>query len=1087
MTEQRSKIAELSLEERSQLEKRLLRKRRGSVRKSTIPRRATPTPVVSSFSQARLWILDQFEGGGSVYNMSSAMRLEGVLDVDALEAALNALMERHEILRTSFSVDDRNPVQVIAPQLKLPLPVDDLTAVPDQEQEEELRRRVQSETGAAFDLKQGPLLRARLLRLGERTHVLVLTQHHIISDGWSTGIFLRELSALYTAFCQGKPSPLPALPIQYADYAVWQRDWLQGDVLEKQVSYWRQQLKELPLLDLPTDRPRPAMMSYRGTKLVFELPATLTKGLEELSQRAGATVFMTALAAFQLLLQRYSGQDDIVVGSPIAGRNKVEVENLIGFFVNTLVLRTDLSGDPTFMELLGRVREMALGAYAHQDLPFDRLVEELQPARDLSRNPLFQVMFALDNAAGSEFVLPGIKASPQAAQNKIAKFDLTLSIVKKAQVYRGVLEYNSDLFDADTVSNLASHYQTLLESILAAPDRAVGELPILTADENKELLVDRNATARAFESDQTIQQQIEAQVDRTPASIAVGFEGGHLSYQALNQKANQLAHHLQTMGVGPDVLVGVALERSEWMLVALLGVLKAGGAYVPMDPDYPEARLSYMLEHSGVRVLLSQESIQEQLPEHSAQVVCLDSDWDSISQLSTDRPEATARPEHLAYVIYTSGSTGKPKGVEVPHRAVVNFLNSMAEKPGMSARDVLLAVTTLSFDIAVLELYLPLTVGGRVQIVSHEVAGDGELLLSALRETGATMMQATPATWRMLLLAGWEGSEDFKVLAGGEALPRDLVNELLERVDGVWNMYGPTETTVWSTCEYVTAKEGPVPIGRPISNTQVYVLDKGMQPVPAGVPGELYIGGHGVARGYLHAPELTQERFVVDNFTAEPVGRLYRTGDRVRYMRDGQLDYLSRLDNQVKLRGFRIEPSEIEIVLSTHPALEQSVVAVREDRPGDKRLVAYIVPLQGQDITVTEVRKHLRSMLPAYMIPQHVVELETVPMTPSGKIDREALPSPFSAGALEEEVYVAPRTATEQALAAVWQEVLGVDRVGIHDNFFNMGGHSLLSIQLIVQIKDRLDIMLRPREILLNNLEQLAEHCDNEASMHDGF
>ena len=1087
MTEQRRKIAELSLEERSQLEKRLLRNRRGSARKSTIPRRATPTPVVSSFSQARLWILDQFEGGGSVYNMPAAMRLEGVLDVDALEAALNALMERHEILRTSFSVDDRNPVQVIAPQLKLPLPVDDLTAVPDQEQEEELRRRVQSETGAAFDLEQGLLLRARLLRLGERTHVLVLTSHHIISDGWSMGIFLRELSALYTSFCQGKPSPLPALQIQYADYAVWQRDWLQGDVLEKQTSYWRQQLKELPLLDLPTDRPRPAMMSYRGARLVFELPATLTKGLEELSQRAGATLFMTLLAAFQLLLQRYSGQDDIVVGSPIAGRNKVEVENLIGLFVNTLVLRTDLSGDPTFMELLERVREMALGAYAHQDLPFDRLVEELQPARDLSRNPLFQVMFALENAAGSEFVLPGIKASPQAAQSKIAKFDLTLSIVKKAERCRGILEYNSDLFDADTVGNLASHYQTLLESILAAPDRAVGELPILTADENKELLLDRNATARAFETDQTLQQRIEAQVERTPASIAVGFEGGHLSYQALNQKANQLAHHLQTMGVGPDVLVGVALERSEWMLVALLGVLKAGGAYVPMDPDYPGARLSYMLEHSGVRVLLSQESIQERLPEHSAQVVCLDSDWDSISHLSTDRPAATARPEHLAYVIYTSGSTGKPKGVEVPHSAVVNFLNSMAEKPGMSARDVLLAVTTLSFDIAVLELYLPLTVGGRVEIVSHEVAGDGELLLSALRETGATMMQATPATWRMLLLAGWEGSEDFKVLAGGEALPRDLVNELLERVDGVWNMYGPTETTVWSTCEYVTEKEGPVPIGRPISNTQVYVLDKCMQPVPTGVPGELYIGGHGVARGYLHAPELTQERFVVDNFMAEQGGRLYRTGDRVRYMRDGQLDYLTRLDNQIKLRGFRIEPSEIEIVLSTHPALEQSVVAVREDRPGDKRLVAYIVPLQGQDITVTEVRKHLRSMLPAYMIPQHVVELEAVPMTPSGKIDREALPSPFSAGALEEEVYVAPRTATEQALAAVWQEVLGVDRVGIHDNFFNMGGHSLLSIQLIVQIKNRLDIMLRPREILLNNLEQLAEHCDNKASMHDGF
>jgi amino acid adenylation domain-containing protein len=1081
MTKLRRKIADLSLEERSQLEKRLLQKRRGSAAKSTIPRRATQTPTLSSFAQSRLWFLDQFEPGSSAYNIPSALRLEGELDIEALEGALNALVERHEALRTHFGVEESAPMQEIVPELKVPLPVDDLSSVPEEQREAELHQRVQSETGSPFDLAQGPLLRARLLRLGEKTHVLVLTLHHIISDGWSTGVLMRELSALYGTCCRGEPSSLPALPIQYADYAIWQRDWLQGEVLEKQLSYWREQLKDLSVLDLPTDRPRPAMQSSRGAQVQFELSEALTKGLETLSQRAGGTTFMTLLAAFQVLLQRYSGQDDVVVGSPIAGRNKVEVEGLIGFFVNTLVMRADLSGDPTFMELLARVRESALGAYAHQDLPFDKLVEELQPERDMSRNPLFQTMFILQNAPRAELDLPGIKASLESAQRVTAKFDLTLAMIRKSDGFRGTLEYNSDLFDAATVESLAGHFQTLLESILAAPDQAVSALPILSEAERKELLVDWNATALAGEADTLVHQLIEAQVDRTPAAVAVGFEDRTLSYEALDQQANQLAHHLQALGVGPDVLVGVALERSERMLVALLGVLKAGGAYVPMDPDYPGARLAYMLEHSAVQVVLSEQAMLERLPEHPAQVVCLDRDWDLIGALSTDRPAAAVQPEHLAYVIYTSGSTGQPKGVQVPHGAVVNFLHSMARTPGMTAGDVLLAVTTLSFDIAVLELYLPLTVGGRVQLVSREVAGDGDQLLAALQATGATVMQATPATWRLLLLAGWDGGEGFKVLAGGEALPRDLVNDLVDRVGGVWNMYGPTETTVWSTCDYVTNKEGPVLIGRPIGNTQVYVLDNGLRPVPVGVPGELYIGGRGVARGYLQAPELTEACFVADPFAEAPGGRLYRTGDQVRYRRDGRLEYLRRLDNQVKVRGFRIELGEIESVLSTHPALKQGVVAVREDRPGDVRLVAYIVTQPEQDVTVTEVRKHLRNTLPEYMIPQHVVELAALPMTPSGKLDRKALPSPFAASALDEDVYIAPRTETEQALASVWQDVLGVERVGIHDNFFDMGGHSLLSIHLINCIKDRLGIVLRPREILLNNLEQLAEYCDSMA------
>lgn len=1080
MTELRSKIADLSLEERSRLEMRLLKKKSKTASRAAIPRRATASPSPPSFAQSRLWFLDQFEPGSSAYNIPSAVRLEGLLDVGALEAALNALVARHEALRTHFGVVAGDPVQVIAADLKVPLPVDDLGSLPEAEREARLQKQLQSEAGTPFDLAQGPLLRARLLRFEEQAHVLVLTLHHIISDGWSTGVLMRELSALYAACCRGESSPLPALPIQYADYAIWQRGWLQGDVLEKQLSYWREQLNDLPVLDLLTDRPRPAMQSFRGAQVHLDLPAALTEGLETLSQRAGMTLFMTLLATFQLLLQRYSGQDDIVVGSPIAGRNKVEIEGLIGFFVNTLVLRTELSGDPTFVELLGRVRKVSLGAYEHQDLPFDRLVGELQPKRDLSRNPLFQVMFILHNTPRVELDLPGLNTRLQPVQRVAAKFDLTLSVIRKPHGLQGVMEYNTDLFDAVTIECMSNHFSNLLESIVSNPDQQISKLSILGEAESKALLMDWNATALDFGTGRLVHELIEQQVDRTPTATAVSFDDRSLDYQALDHKANQLAHHLQTLGVGPDVLVGVALERSELMLVALLGVLKAGGAYVPMDPEYPAARLAYMLEHSRVRVLLSQEAMLEGLPAHQAQVVCMDRDRDSISAQPTGRPVVATRSEHLAYVIYTSGSTGKPKGVQVPHGAVVNFLNSMAREPGMNDSDVLLAVTTLSFDIAVLELYLPLTVGGRVQIVSREVAGDGDQMLQALRRAGATMMQATPATWRILLAAGWEGSKSFKVLAGGEALPRDLVNELVDRVGGVWNMYGPTEATVWSSCEYLTGKEGPVPIGRPIGNTRMYVLDKGMQPVPVGVPGELYIGGHGVARGYLHEPELTQERFVPDCFTEEPGARLYRTGDQVRYMRDGRLDYLARLDNQVKVRGFRIELGEIETVLATHPALKHSVVALREDRPGDVRLVAYVVPLPGQNVTVTEVRKHLRNALPDYMIPQHVVDLEAIPVMPNGKIDRKALPSPFSAGALEEDVYVAPRTATEQALAVVWQEVLGVERVGIHDNFFDMGGHSLLSIHLITCVREKLDIVLRPREILLNNLEQLAQYCDKE-------
>jgi amino acid adenylation domain-containing protein len=789
----------------------------------------------------------------------------------------------------------------------------------------------------------------------------------------------------------------------------------------------------------------------------------------------GATFFMVLLAVFQTLLGRYSGQEDVIVGSPISGRTRPEASDLIGFFVNTLVFRTNLAGNPTFRELLRRVREVCLGAYRHQELPFERLVEEIQPERDLSRTPIYQAMLVFTvNMVGRHEHMGEVKWTHHKIPSKVAQTDLNLWVMEADGGLELELEYYTDLFKADTIKRMMKHLEVLLGGILADPDKRIGDLPILTKEELKQL-EEWNTTHADYPREACVQQLFEDQVEKTPENGAVVYEGSQLTYLELNQRANRLAHYLRELGVGPDVPVGIYMDRCGEMFVALFGVLKAGGAYVPLDPEYPKERLTYMMEDAQLGVILTQERLRDEIPANSARVVFLDGDWQNISQYSDIDPPRLTKPGNLMYVIYTSGSTGKPKGVEVPHGAVVNFLLSMAERPGFVQQDVLLAVTTLSFDIHVLELYLPLMVGAKTVILSREAAGDGMTLLKTLQNSGATVMQATPATWRLLLSAGWKESADLKVLCGGEAFPPDLAMELVKRAGSVWNMYGPTETTVWSTCYEYKDGDAPIPIGRPIANTTVYILDKHQQPVPVGVPGELYIGGAGVARGYRNRSDLTKERFIADPFSQDQKARLYKTGDLARYRSDGNLEYLNRMDNQVKVRGFRIELGEIETALGEVDAVKQGVVIAREIKPGDTRLIAYFIPVGGKSLTPTDLRSHLRKKLPEYMIPQHFVELDKMPLTPAGKIDRKGLPSPWGSQGGAEPEYVPPRNEAERILASIWQEVLGIDRVSAHDNFFDLGGHSLLCIQVIERIIKETGIRLSPRTILLNNLSQIGQ------------
>ncbi|MDY7077386.1 MAG: amino acid adenylation domain-containing protein [Chloroflexota bacterium] len=1032
-----------------------------------------------SFAQQRMWFLGQLEPGSPLYNVPDAVRINGPLDVAALERSLNEIVRRHEVLRTTFATVDGRAVQVIVPELSLVLPVVDLSGLPEAEREAEGLRLAQEEAQHPFDLAKGPLLRATLLRLGEKDHMALLTMHHIVSDAWSSGVLIREIAALYQAFSAGEPSPLPELPVQYADFAHWQRNWLQDEVLEAQLSYWKQQLSgSAPLLELPTDRPRPAVQTFRGGHQAFVFPRELSAPLRALSQQEGATMFMTLLAAFQTLLYRYTGQEDVSVGTPIANRNRAETEGLIGFFVNTLVLRTDLSGDPSFRELLNRVREVALGAYTHQDLPFEKLVDTLQPERDLSHTPLFQVMFIIQNVPRQGVELADLTLSRVEADTGVSTFDLTLVMEDAPDGLGAGFEYNADLFNSETIERMAAHFQILLEGIIADSDRPISTLPLLTGVERQRLLVEWNNTEAEYPRELCLHHLFETQAKRTPGAVAVTFKDKHLTYDELNRRANQLAHHLRKLGVGPETLVGLCVDRSLEMVVGLLGVLKAGGAYLPLDPAYPQERLAFIMEDSRVSVLLTQSHLADRLhATRNTQHVYLDTDWKLIAQESGENLAIGVMPENAAYVIYTSGSTGRPKGVPVPHRSVVNHNVAMAEQFRLQPGDRVLQFATINFDAAVEEIFPTWWSGATVVLRADDMLTTGEDLLRLVEKEKLTVLDLPTAYWHEwvyeMSLLGEPLPESLRlVIVGGEKASAERLAawQKIAGANVVWmNTYGPTEGTIVATSYEPPAGEvwdveTGIPIGRPIANARVYLLDRNLQPVPVGVPGELCIGGTGVAQGYLNRPTLTAETFIPDPFSSEPGARLYKTGDLARYLPDGNVEFLGRVDHQVKVRGFRVEPGEIEAVLAQHPALRESVVAAREDQAGNTRLVAYIVPDRDPAPTVSDLRDFLAEKLPEYMVPSAFVTLDGLPLMPSGKVNRRALPAPDQARPELDAAYVAPHTRKEEILAAVWSQVLGVEQVGVHDNFFELGGDSILSIQVIARA-NQAGLRLTPRQL----------------------
>jgi len=985
-----------------------------------------------SYAQQRFWFLDQYEENRSAYIHSAAFRLKGRLDLAALRRALDRIVERHEALRTAIHARGGMPYVIVEPPRPVELGTIDAGSV------EEVRVLAAAQSGRRFDFARDLMIRPTLVRLAPDDHVLLYTRHHIASDAWSAEVFLRELAALYEG------AAVPDLPIQYGDYARWQKDRYESGAWDDQVAYWRKQLAgSPPLLPLPADRPRPPRQTFAGGQQTFVLPSALARRLEQLARGEQATLFMVLAAAFKTLLYRYSGATDIPVGCPTADRGRIETEPLLGLLLNTLVLRSDLSGDPTFRELLARVRQTALGAYAHQELPFEKLVEALQPERSLGHSPLFQVFFQFRNLPFDPPRFAGLEWEPVEFDPGTAQFDLAVDVTPAGESLRVALTYNSDLFERETARRMAGHYRAVIEAAARDPEQRLSAIPLLEEPERRQLLDEWNRTGRPVPQ-ACVHELFAAQAARTPNAVAVIFEDCEITYAELDRRADALALRLRRLGVGPDALVGLAVARSGEMVAALLGILKAGGAYVPLDPSYPKERLAFMLEDSGAAVLVTERSLLHRLPERLPKVVFLDSlDETPDGAVEPARPT----PDSLAYAIYTSGSTGIPKAVLVTHRSLANALESFRCEPGMSERDLTLAATTLSFDIAGLEIFLPLICGARLAVAPERAQTDPAELAKLIDRLRPTWLQETPAGWRMLIDAGWRGSERMTITCGGEALNRPLADALLARGARVFNLYGPTEATIYSTLEQVRPGTTGVPIGRPAANTRVYVLDAHREPVPVGVAGELYLGGAGVAHGYWKRPELTAERFLPDPFAAEPGARMYRTGDLVRWLAEGTLDYLGRADDQVKVRGFRIEPGEVEAALAAYPSLEAAAVGVRGDT-----LVAFCAWRRGHAADSGALRTFLAARLPGYMVPTRFAAIEALPLLPNGKVDRAALAA--IEGPRAARGHTAPRDETERRLAAIWEELLGTAPIGIDDHFFELGGHSLLAARTMARIED---------------------------------
>ena len=1013
-----------------------------------IPRRSgRETEVPLSFAQERLWFVEQLRVTDGAYNVPTALRFHGRLNLPALQQAFDELVNRHEGLRVRFERREGKPVQVISPPQPVAIQIEDLSGAASGNRESRLQQVLREKALAPFDLARGPLLRVVLIKLAEQESVLLISLHHIVCDGWSMGVVLRELGILYGAFAQGYSSPLEPLEVQYADYAVWQREWLQGAVLEKQLAYWKTQLANVPAnLDLPTDRPRPAVPSLKGALRLFRLSPALSGKIAELAKQEGVTLYMLLLAALQVVLGRWSGQRDILVGTPIAGRTHRQTEALIGLFVNALVMRGDLRGNPTFSELLARVRQTSLQAHANQDLPFEKLVAELQPERDLSRQALFQVWFLMQNtpSSSSSSSMFGLTTQPVELGYAVSRFDLTVSLFESGPELAGWMEYATDLFDEATIDRLVSHYIHLLEQVVEFPHAPLSGLSRLTEQERRQLLVEWNRTEQAYPMEHCVHELFAAQAEFTPHAVAVVCDGAQMEYAELDRRSNQLAHYLRSRGVGPEKVVGLCVERSMDMVVALLGILKAGGAYLPLDPAYPPERLAFMIADANVSAVLTHSSVQHVLAGSHQTPIALDAVRDEIARQPITAPLRTVDPENLAYVIYTSGSTGKPKGTMLRHRGLINLAAAQAQAFDVRRGDRVLQFASLSFDASISEIIMAFQMGAAVCLIKDGLLKGGDLAQTLLD------MQITTATLppSILPLLSRNQFPNLRTLvSAGEACPLNVVQEWAARCRFI-NAYGPTEVTVCATYAECSKTDEWVSIGRPLANMQVYVVDEEMEPVPVGVVGELCVAGIGVARGYIRRSGLTAERFVANPFGVAG-SRIYRTGDRVRYRATGNLEYVGRVDQQMKVRGFRIEPGEVEAAVLSYPGIEQAVVIARGEG-AEAQLVGYVVTAgEGKEaVNGTELKEHLKGRVPDYMIPGGWVVLEEMPLTPNGKVDRQKLPAPEAGDA---ESYVAPRTPTEEVLARVWADVLKLERVGIHDNFFDLGGMSLSAMRVVDQ------------------------------------
>jgi len=1057
------RVSSLSEEKKKLLSLRMQGKRIDNARTSIIKpgKFSTNEPIPMSFAQQRLWFLNELEPGNAFYNMFTALRLNGPVQVEALEKSLNAVIERHEVLRSTYHLENGQPVQKIASISYQQISVIDLQMLPEGERMSEALQLAKEDAQKPFELTKAPLIRMKLIQLQDVEYIVFLNMHHIVADGWSISVFVRELCTLYDSFCNGQQPLLPNLPIQYSDFAHWQREQMQGVEQETQLTYWKERLGgQLPVLQLPTDRPRTSMQTFNGARFAQVIDEELMEKIKKLGRQENSTFFMTFLAAFKILLHKYTDLEDLLVGSPVANRGHVETEGLIGLFVNTIVLRSDLSGDPSFRELMNHVRKSSLGAYAHQDLPFEKLVEVLQPDRNMSHSPLFQVMFILNEphaqtktnkVMGFTLERSGLHITPIEIDNNTAKYELTMNIdERQPDGWVCALEYNTDLFNKQTIERLMGHFIQVLKKVVDRPDFRVSELTLIT-DEEEEQLKLWNDTATEDDLSVNLLELFEAQVVARSENVAVVYGNDSLSYRELDQHVNQLAHYLQKHGVRPGVLVGIYLNRSLEMVLGMLSILKAGGAYVPIDPSYPKERVNYMIQQSGMRIVLTDHSMLQELSEMDVKVVCIDQEADQIASCSTEAPISGVTSEDLAFVIYTSGSTGNPKGVQIQHCALTNLLLSMKRLHALAEDDTVLAVTSISFDISNLEIYLPLISGVKLVVASRNDVFDPSALAKLFVQHKVTMMQATPATFRMLIDAGWKNTTLRKVICGGEAMPRELAASLIDQGMELWNQYGPSETTIYSTCERVESSN-EITIGRPIGNTELYVLDANLNRVPLGVPGELYIGGAGLALGYLNRPDLTEERFIPHLFSKEEGARLYRTGDLVRYLSNGKVDYLGRIDHQVKVRGFRIELGEIEAVLERHSEVKQAVSVTIEDQGGDRSIVGYVTAT-SETLAVTDLYAHMRDFLPEYMIPSVIMILEEMPLTPNGKVDRKTLPEPDPESTSLEVEFIAPRNKFEEQVANVWRQVLYREEVGVNDDFFALGGHSILVTQVISRLQ----------------------------------